>query len=100
MTGPMLLCGLAALMDAGLRPWWIPLTGWLALFLALVGAFLYVSGTDLPRNPLMQALAGEQGLTSDEAKIGLALIGAVLWLLAMLLILLPIGQSYPELPAL
>lgn len=100
MAGPMSLFILAALMDAGLRPWWIPVTGWLALFLAFIGAFLYVSGTDLPRNPLMQALAGERGLTSDEAKLGLALGGAALWLLAMLLILLPIGQSYPELPGL
>jgi hypothetical protein len=45
----------------------------------------------------MQSLAGE-GQLSDEIKLALA--GAFLWLLAMLLILLPLGQAYPEPPAL
>jgi tetratricopeptide (TPR) repeat protein len=99
MTGPVILCLLAALMDSGLRPWWMPVTGWLALLLAVVGAFLWVTGTDLPRNPLMQSLAGE-GHLSDEVRLALAGAGAILWLLAMLLILLPLGQAYPELPTL
>jgi hypothetical protein len=97
MTGPVILCLLAVLMDSGLRPWWIPLTGWLALLLAVVGAFLWVTGTDLPRNPLMQSLAGQSNLSS-EVKLALAGAGAFLWLLAMLLILLPLGQTYPEIP--
>jgi hypothetical protein len=99
MAGPVILCLLAALMDSGLRPWWMPVTGWLALLLGIVGAFLWVTGTDLPRNPLMQSLAGEANL-SDEVKLALAGAGAFLWLLAMLLILLPLGQTYPEPPAL
>lgn len=97
MIGPVILCLLAALMDSGLRPWWMPLTGWLAVMLGIVGAFLWVTGTDLPRNPLMQSLAGEAHL-SDDVKLALAGTGAFLWLLAMLLILLPLGQSYPEIP--
>jgi tetratricopeptide (TPR) repeat protein len=99
MTGPVTICVLAALFDAGLRPWWIPLTGWLALLLAVVGAFLSVSA-GLPRNPLIRQLAGERGLSSSEAKIGLVVAGVFLWLLALLLILLPIGQAYPEIPQL
>ncbi len=101
MIGPVTLCVLAVLLDSGLRPWWIPLTGWLALMLAVSGTFLYVSGTDLPRNPLIRLLAGERGLSSSELKIILVLVGAVLWLFALALILLPLGgQSYPEPPQL
>jgi tetratricopeptide (TPR) repeat protein len=100
MTGPVVLCLLAALLDSGLRPWWIPLSGWLALLLAISGAGLYVSGAELPRNPLIRLLAGERGLSSTELKISLAFVGAILWFLGMLLILLPLGQSYPEPPQL
>lgn len=99
MTGPVILCVLAALLDSGLRPWWIPLSGWFALLLAVTGTFMSVSG-GLPRNPLMRLLAGERGLVSSESKITIAIVGAILWLLALLLILLPLGQSYPELPQL
>jgi len=99
MTGPVMLCVLAALLDSGLRPWWIPLSGWFALLLAVTGTFMSVSG-GLPRNPLMRLLAGERGLVSSESKITIAIVGAILWLLSLLLILLPLGQSYPELPQL
>jgi hypothetical protein len=99
MTGPIILCVLAALLDSGLRPWWIPLSGWFALMLAVTGTFLGVS-SGLPRNPLMQLLAGERGLVSSESKITAAIVGTILWLLALLLILLPLGQTYPELPQL
>lgn len=100
MTGPVTLCVLATLLDSGLRPWWIPLTGWLALILAVLGTFLCVSGADLPRNPLIRLLVGERGLSSSELKITLALVGAALWLFALALILLPLGQSFPEPPQL
>jgi tetratricopeptide (TPR) repeat protein len=100
MTGPVTLCVLAALLDSGLRPWWIPLGGWLALALAVSGAFLYVSGTDLPRNPVIRVLAGERGLSSGDLKISLAVVGAILWLIGLALILLPVGQAYPEPPQL
>ncbi|NJN99290.1 MAG: hypothetical protein HC875_36950 [Anaerolineales bacterium] len=49
MTGPVVICLLAVLLDAGLRPWWISGSGWLALLLAPLGAFLWVSGTSLPQ---------------------------------------------------
>jgi tetratricopeptide (TPR) repeat protein len=94
--GPILICVLAALLDAGLRPWWISWIGWGALLLGIVGAFLWISGTALPRNPVIRMLAGEQGLASAELRLGVAFFGGMCWLLAMLLILLPIGQSIPE----
>jgi tetratricopeptide (TPR) repeat protein len=97
-TGPILICVLTALLDSGLRPWWIPWTGWLALFLGILGTLLWVSGIDLPHNPAICYLVGERGLTSSEARISAALFGGFLWLLAMALILYPLGQSYPEIP--
>jgi tetratricopeptide (TPR) repeat protein len=100
MTGPILICIIAALFDAGLRPWWIPVTGWLALVLAPIGVFLFVSGSSLPRNPLLQMLVGKQGLTVKESRTMATIAGALLWLAAMALILLPINQAYPEVPAL
>lgn len=98
MTGPVLICVVAALLDAGMRPWWIPWTGWLALLLAVSGAFLAVSATSLPRNPLICQLAGASGLSSSTLRIPLAVAGVFAWLLAVSLILLPLGQSLPEVP--
>lgn len=96
--GPILICVLAALLDAGLRPWWITWIGWGALLLGIVGTFLWISGTALPRNPLIRLLIGEQGLASSELRLGVAFFGGMCWLLAMLIILLPLGQSIPEIP--
>ena len=100
MSGPVLICVLAALLDAGLRPWWVPLSGWLAIVLAIVGAFLWVSGSSLPRNPLIYALLGEEGSTTANLHFSLALIGAVCWLLAFGIIIYPINQPFPEIPTL
>lgn len=99
MAGPIMLCGLAALLDAGLRPWWIPLTGWLAIFLAGLGAFLWVSGSSLPRNPLLQLLLGEPELASPTARQILTVVGLVCWFVAFGIILFPINQTFPEIPA-
>jgi Flp pilus assembly protein TadD len=95
-SGPILVCVLALLLDSGLRPWWISGMGWLALILAMLGAFLWVSGTSLPNNPLMRLLIGQQGLDKSELRILVASLGALFWLLAMGIILLPLGQFFPE----
>jgi tetratricopeptide (TPR) repeat protein len=100
VTGPILICLMTVLFDSGLRPWWIQFTGWLALGLALVGAFLFVSGASLPRNPLMRLVVGKQGLPSGGQKFIVAAVGLLFWLLAMGLILWPINQSYPDIPEL
>jgi tetratricopeptide (TPR) repeat protein len=98
MSGPILICLLAALLDAGLRPWWIPLSSWLALLLASFGAFLWVSGNSLPQNPLLSALLAEEEQASSLLQQGLTILGMACWLLAFSLILLPINQPFPELP--
>jgi tetratricopeptide (TPR) repeat protein len=98
ISGPILVCVMFALFDSGLRPWWIPLTGWLAVLLGHFGAFLFVSGASLPRNPVIQWMTGHQGMRSREQKLVVACIGAFLWLVAMGLILWPINQSFPEIP--
>jgi tetratricopeptide (TPR) repeat protein len=101
MTGPVVICLLVVLLDSGLRPWWIPWTGWLALLLGLIGAFLSISGTSLPRNPLMCLLAGEQGVSAPGLRVPVVLVGICCWLIALGLILLPLGtQAYPEIPPL
>jgi tetratricopeptide (TPR) repeat protein len=98
VTGPILICLMTVLFDSGLRPWWIPLPGWLALILAFVGAFLFVSGASLPRNPLMRLVVGQRGLPAGEQKMVVAAVGLLFWLIAMALILWPINQSYPDIP--
>ncbi len=99
MTGPIFICLLMALLDSGLRPWWISWSGWLALCLAPLGAFLFVSGTSLPRNPLIRLLVGEQGVAAEGWRIPVMILGVFFWLFAMSLILLPLGsQSLPEIP--
>lgn len=100
MTGPVVICLLAVLLDAGLRPWWISGSGWLALLLAPLGAFLWISGTSLPQNPLIRPLLGDE-VAAAELRLPVAVLGAGLWLLAFGLILLPLaGQSFPRPPSL
>ncbi len=96
MTGPILIGTLVALLDAGLRPWWIPWTGWLALVMVMLGTFLWVSATSLPRNPLIRQLGAERSMQSTVARTSVALLGALFWLAAMGIILLPLGKSVPE----
>ena len=98
LTGPILLCVLVALLDSGMRPWWIPPTGWLALFLGILGTFFWTSGASLPRNPAICWVMGEQGLTSSKARTSVALFGGIFWLLAIGILLYPIGQTAPEVP--
>lgn len=98
VTGPILIIVMTVLFDSGLRPWWIPLSGWLALILAFAGAFLFVSGASLPRNPLMRLVVGQQGLPAGEPKFVVAAVGLIFWLVAMGLVLWPLNQSYPDIP--
>jgi tetratricopeptide (TPR) repeat protein len=98
LTGPILLCVLVALLDSGMRPWWIPPAGWIAIFLGILGTFFWTSGASLPRNPAICFVMGEQGLASSEARISVALFGGAFLLLALGILLYPIGQSAPEVP--
>ena len=96
MTGPTLIGVLIALLDAGLRPWWIPWTGWVALVIMALGTFLWISATSLPRNPLIRQLGAERSMQSTAVRTSVALLGTLFWLAAMGIILLPLGKSAPE----
>lgn len=99
MSGPVLVCLLAILLDSGLRPWWIGWSGWLGLLLAVLGAFLWVSADSLPRNPLICQLLGQkEGLASMDSRWPVAFVGLFCWFFAFVLIVMPIGQSFPEPP--
>jgi tetratricopeptide (TPR) repeat protein len=99
MAGPTMICILAALLDSGMRPWWMPWTGWMALMLGTLGAWLWASGVSLPANPAMALAMGHQkGLQSSAARVSAAMFGGFFWLLALTIILYPIGQSSPEVP--
>jgi len=100
VSGPILVCLVAALLDSGLRPWWIPLINWGAIFLSMLGSFLWVSGTDLPQNPLMMTILDDQiDHDSPTLAMTMAIIGGLCWLVALVVILLPINQSIVELPS-
>lgn len=98
MSGPVLVCLLAVLLDSGLRPWWFGWSGWLGLLLAFLGAFLWVSADSLPRNPLICQLVGREGLETTDVRWLIAVSGLFCWILAFVLIIMPIGQSFPEPP--
>jgi tetratricopeptide (TPR) repeat protein len=98
LTGPILICVVVALLDSGMRPWWIPWTGWAALIMGVLGAFLWTSGASLPRNPFICFVLGHKGLTSSQGRTFVALCGGVFWLLALGIVLYPIGQFLPEVP--
>lgn len=99
LSGPMLICVLALLLDSGLRPWWIHWTGCLAVPLAALGALFWVSGSSLPQNPIVTALTqSDIEFYHSELRPLVAAIGIIMWLAAMGLIFLPFGQSFPEFP--
>jgi small neutral amino acid transporter SnatA (MarC family) len=98
IAGPFMVCVVAVLLDAGLRPWWIPLPGWGALLVGFMGVVLWVSGISLPQNPVICRLVGKRGLTDSGSRIFSIVIGIFLFLLAMGIILYPINQSIPEVP--
>lgn len=97
-TGPMLVLLLALLLDSGLQPWLIHWSGWLTIPLALFGTFLWISSTSLPQNPLICLAAGSPGLAEFRARPLVAFVGLLFWLAALIIILLPINQTLPELP--
>lgn len=98
-AGPFLVCLVAVLLDSGLRPWWIPLPGWIALLVGLLGVVLWVSGISLPKNPVICWIVGRQGLAGYGWRMSAIFLGGFLWLLAMAIILFPINQTVPEVPS-
>jgi hypothetical protein len=78
-----------AAAQAGLR--WLAgcfsLAAWTVLLIAGVGAYLWVSATDVPNNPGMRELFGAAGAERTTQRILVGLPGILLWLLAFGLIL-------------
>ncbi len=91
--GPPLLISVLAvvvgsvLIRAGQLHW----TGLLSLLLAPVGVALWVSAYTLPKNPVICAITGTpDGLSRMENRSVLAGLGALLWLVAIILALIPL----------
>jgi tetratricopeptide (TPR) repeat protein len=80
VAGLMLLPLLAALVNARVVP---PLEirpgALLALAGALFGSFLWAFAVDVPRNDIMRAVFGEEGLEKAWQKVLVGLPGVVLW---------------------
>jgi hypothetical protein len=68
----------------------INLEMWAALLVAGWGSYLWVSATDLPRNPGMCFLFGDDGLDTAFLRTLFSLSGAILWLMGFGLILVKV----------
>jgi tetratricopeptide (TPR) repeat protein len=88
-TGSLaLIPALAALVNAGLRPWQIVPLDFLGALLAALGAYLWVSATVTPRNPGIRAMLGPEGLSQPALRATVGLLGGLFWVTGMLSILL------------
>jgi tetratricopeptide (TPR) repeat protein len=83
----MLPLVLAAWVNAGLVPWRIGPAAWMALVVATLGAYLWVCAADVPRNEVMRAIFGQEGVKGFWRKALVGAPGAVLWGAAFGLIL-------------
>lgn len=78
---------LAAWVNAGLVPWRISPAAWAALMTAAVGAYLWVCAFDVPRNQVMRAIFGQEGVKGFWRKALVGAPGVMLWSAAFGLIL-------------
>jgi tetratricopeptide (TPR) repeat protein len=87
-SGLVLIPALAALVNAGLRPWRIAPLDFMGVMVAVLGAYFWVSATAMPRNPGMRAMLGPAGLSQPTLRVTLGLLGAIFWTIGLLYILL------------
>lgn len=87
MIGLMFNPVLAALSNARLSPLHISLLTWIALIVSALGSYLWLSATDLPRNPLTQRVFGSEGVRHHR---GVRMLGLVAWLVAFAVILVKV----------
>ena len=78
---------LAAWVNAGLVPWRISSAAWIALMMAAIGAYLWACAADVPRNQVMRAIFGQEGVKGFWRKALVGTPGVVLWSAAFGLIL-------------
>jgi hypothetical protein len=88
MCGLMLIPTIAALVNAGMIPWKINPVAWSALVVASAGAYLWVCATDVPRNPVMLDLFGEDGIKGIGQQVLVGIPGVLLWTTAFGVILM------------
>ncbi len=88
MCGLILIPALAALVNAGMIPWKINPVAWSALVVASAGAYLWVCATDVPRNPMMRDLFGEDGVKGVARQTLVGIPGVLLWTTAFGVILM------------
>jgi tetratricopeptide (TPR) repeat protein len=88
-TGALaIIPALAALVNAGLRPWHIAPADYLGVLLGILGAYLWVSASGLPLNPGMRAMLGPDGLAQSRLRTAIGMLGGAFWAMALLYILL------------
>jgi tetratricopeptide (TPR) repeat protein len=88
MCGLVLIPALAALVNAGMIPWKINPVAWSALVVASGGAYLWVCATDVPRNPVMRDLFGQDGVKGVTLQALVGIPGVLLWTTAFGVILM------------
>jgi tetratricopeptide (TPR) repeat protein len=88
MCGLMLTPALAALVNAGMIPWKINPIAWSALVVAGAGAYLWVCATDVPRNPVMRDIFGQDGVKGVTRQTLVGIPGVLLWTTAFGVILM------------
>ena len=81
MIGLLISPLLAALSNARLTPLQIGPLVWLMLIVSGIGAFLWISATDLPRNSLAEKIFGPQGVPQSKRKT-IEALGLMLWIMA------------------
>jgi hypothetical protein len=76
---------LAALSNARLSLLNLSVIAWIMLMLSVIGAWLWTSATDVPRNPLSVRIFGRSGLP-PTFRLPCLLSGTTLWLTAFIVI--------------
>lgn len=89
---PLLISVLAVIVGAVIiRAGQIHWTSLLSLVMSGVGIFLWISAYSLPKNPLICLMTGTaDGLSNMENRSIVAGVGALLWLVAIILALIPL----------
>ncbi len=87
-AGMFLIPAVAALVNAGLRPWEIAPTEYFAVLLATLGAYFWVSASAMPRNPGMRAMLGQDGLSQPILRATVGVLGALFWVMGLMYVLL------------
>jgi len=87
-AGMVIIPTLAALVNAGLRPWQIAPLDFLGILIAALGAYFWVSASTSPRNPGMRAMLGNDGLSAPALRTSVGLLGGLFWTTGLLYVLL------------